>query len=97
VTGSGPHTDKAQGLASALRRFPTHAAQIHTLIERNESFRGMCEDLACVERALLSVDELPEIIRAARRVEFVQMADSLAAEIERALGQIKVSARKLFE
>lgn len=80
-----------EGLASALRRFPTHTAQIRHLIERNESFRAMCDDLAVAERALLSVDQLPGAVRDERRVEFTQMVDSLAAEIERSLSLIKVA------
>lgn len=73
------------GLASALRRFPTHAAEIRTLMERDENFRSICEDLACVEQALLSVDQLPKDIRDERRREFTDLVDSLAVEIERAL------------
>lgn len=79
-----------EGLACALRRFPTHAAQITTLIERNENFRTMCDDLACVEQALLSVDGLPSEIRSERRREFTELVDGLAIEIERTLSQIKV-------
>lgn len=87
MTGSG----EDEGLVSALRRFPTHAAQIRHLIERNENFRAMCDDLAVAERALLSVDQLPTTVRDERRIEFTQMVDSLAAEIERSLGLIKVA------
>ncbi len=79
-----------EGLAAALRRFPTHAAQMRTLIQRNESFRAMCDDLACVEQALLSVDKLPSEIREDRRREFTELVDSLAVEIERKLSQVKV-------
>ncbi|WP_374840266.1 hypothetical protein [Mycoplana ramosa] len=86
MTGLG----QDEGLASALRRFPTHSAQIRHLIERNESFRAMCDDLAIAERALLSVDQLPNTIRDERRIEFTQMVDSLAVEIERCLSRIKV-------
>ncbi|MBD9374278.1 hypothetical protein IB238_16780 [Rhizobium sp. ARZ01] len=86
MTGSGGD----EGLSSALRRFPTHAAQIQHLIERNESFRAMCDDLAIAEQALLSVDRLPSAVRDDRRIEFTQLVDSLAAEIERSLSLIKV-------
>ena len=87
MTGTG----QDEGLASALRRFPTHSAQIRHLIERNESFRAMCDDLAIAERALLSVDRLPSAVRDERgAVGFTQMVDSLAVEIERCLSRIKV-------
>ena len=87
--GSG-FDQRDEGLAVALRRFPTHAAQIRTLIERNENFRTMCDDLACVEQALLSVDQFPVEIRNDRRREFTELVDGLAVEIERVLSQVKV-------
>ena len=80
-----------EGLASALRRFPTHAAQIRDLIRRNESFRTICEDLACAERALLFVNHLDEGIREARRQEFTEMVDDLSIEVERLLSQTKIT------
>jgi hypothetical protein len=86
-TGFGSDVD---GLAAVLRRFPMHAAQMRTLIERNENFRTMCDDLACVEQALLSVDKMPSDIREDRRREFTELIDGLATEIERALSQVKV-------
>ncbi len=79
-----------QGFAAALRRFPTHAAQMRTLIARNENFRMLCDDLACIEQALLSVDQMPIDIRDDRRREFTELVDGLAVEIERALSQIKI-------
>lgn len=82
--------ESGSGRASALRRFPTHAAQIESLIDRNESFRSMCDDLASAEQALLSVGHLPHSVREERRIEFSQLVDSLAAEIERSLSQVKV-------
>lgn len=78
------------GLASVLRRFPMQAAQIHALMERNENFRTMCEDLACVEQALLTVDQMPVEIRNDRRQEFAELVDGLTAEIARALSDAKV-------
>ncbi|MDW5317342.1 hypothetical protein [Rhizobium sp. PL01] len=79
-----------EGLAAVLRRFPTHAAQMRTLIERNENFRTMCDDLACVEQALLAVEQMPSDIRDDRRREFTELVDGLAVEIERALSQVKI-------
>ncbi len=79
-----------EGLASALRRFPTHAAQIRALIMRNENFRTICDDLACAEQALLAVDRFEAGIRDARRREFTEMVDDLSVELERLLSQAKI-------
>ena len=53
---------------------------------RDESFRGMCEDFAAAEYALACADQLPPHIREERRTEFRGLVESLAAEIEQALG-----------
>lgn len=87
---SGFDPGGAAGLTSALRRFPTHSAEIENLIGRNETFRGLCDDLAAAEQALLSVDQLPDAVRESRRLEFKSLVDSLAGEIEHALSQVKV-------
>lgn len=84
-TGWEPDQDQEEGLASVLRRFPSHAARIQNLIRLNENFRSMCEDIAVAERALSSVDRLPVNVRDERRAEFIELVDSLAAEIEQAL------------
>ncbi|PTM97344.1 hypothetical protein [Mycoplana dimorpha] len=87
---SGFDPGGSAGLASALRRFPTQSAEIQNLIGRNETFRGLCDDLAAAEQALLSVDQLPDAVRESRRIEFENLVDSLAGELEHALSQIKV-------
>ncbi|MCA1409207.1 hypothetical protein I6F26_31480 [Ensifer sp. IC3342] len=79
-------SDKEQGLAAALRRFPARSLQIKELSIRDESFRGMCEDFAAAENALAHTDQLPLHVRAERRAEFESLVESLAAEIEQALG-----------
>jgi len=53
---------------------------------RDEDFRGMCEDFAAAEDALAAVDQLPLHIREERRAEFKGLMESLAAEIDEALG-----------
>lgn len=80
----------SEGLASAVRRFPAQAAEIRMLAERNENFRAICDDLACLDKALLSVDELAQDIREERRREFMALADELAAEVEQVLHRAKV-------
>ncbi|WFU51311.1 hypothetical protein [Sinorhizobium terangae] len=82
-------SDEGHGLAAALRRFPTRSLQIKELSMRDESFRGMCEDFAAAETALANADQLPFHVRDARRTEFKGLVESLAAEIEQALGPAK--------
>lgn len=77
------------GLAAALRRFPARSLQIRELSLRDESFRGMCEDFAAAENALTRAGQLPIHVREERRAEFESLVESLAAEIEQALGPLK--------
>ena len=77
------------GLAAALRRFPARSLQIKELSIRDESFRGMCEDFAAAENALAHAGQLPIHVREERRAEFESLVESLAAEIEQALGPLK--------
>ncbi|QFI70214.1 hypothetical protein [Sinorhizobium alkalisoli] len=78
--------EEGDGLSAALRRFPELSLQIKERLMRDESFRGMCEDLAAAEYALACADQLPPHIREERRDEFRGLIESLAAEIEQALG-----------
>lgn len=86
-TGGGGENE---GLASALRRFPAQAAEITALAERNENFRAICDDLACLDKALACVDELAQDIREDRRREFLALADELAMEVEKVLRRAKI-------
>ncbi|RDL49910.1 hypothetical protein BLJAPNOD_01024 [Ensifer sp. M14] len=74
-----------QGLAAVTRRFPSRSLEIRRLLLRDESFRGICADLAAVEDALACVDRLPLHLRDERRAEFEGMIESLASEIEQSL------------
>jgi hypothetical protein len=78
-----------EGLGAALRRFPARSLQIKELSIRDESFRGMCEDFAAAENALAHADQLPLHVREERRAEFKSLVESLAAEIDQALGAAK--------
>lgn len=80
---------EGEGLAAAVGRFPRHVDQIRSLMERDENFRIMCEDLASAERAVLAVNHLSSAVRDERRQEFLQLAHDLATEIQRTLSQIK--------
>ncbi|MDK1491426.1 hypothetical protein QN219_15385 [Sinorhizobium sp. 7-81] len=82
-------SDEEHQLTAALRRFPRRSLQIRELSIRDESFRGMCEDFAAAEHALAHADQLPVHVREERRAEFKSLVESLAAEIEQALGPVK--------
>ena len=77
---------REHGLTAVLRRFPARSLQIKELSIRDESFRGMCEDLAVAENALAAADQLPVQVREERRAEFSGLVESLVAEIEQTLG-----------
>ncbi|MDK1386225.1 hypothetical protein ILFOPFJJ_00634 [Ensifer psoraleae] len=89
MNGRSGWSDEEHGLAAALRRFPARSLQIRELSIRDESFRGMCEDFAAAENALAHADQLPFHVREERRAEFRSLVESLAAEIEQALGPAK--------
>jgi hypothetical protein len=78
------------GLQAASRLFPARGAQIEELLERDENFRAMCDDLAAAGRALAAVEQFPEDLRAARRLEYEELIAELAAEIEGALDRANV-------
>ena len=89
----GPGSDKAshpRGLAAALERLPALRRQIENLFELDEEFRALCEDLADVTTALHECRHLPADIRDARRLEYEELIDSLAKEIEQALSRANV-------
>jgi hypothetical protein len=73
------------GRLAATRRFPDQADLIEELIDRNEDFSEMCEELADAERALLAVDSVPAEVRAARRAEWQGWIARLTKEIDCAL------------
>ncbi|MFK4770354.1 hypothetical protein [Rhizobium sp. ZW T2_16] len=89
----GSSSDKAphsRGLAAARERFPDLLRQIDNLFELDEEFRVLCEDLADVKTALNECRHLPAVIRDARRLEYEELIDSLAKEIEQALSRANV-------
>ena len=86
MTSRSWDTEREDGLAAALRRFPESAFRIRQLMLGNEAFKELCSDLAAAERALEDARHLPVNIREKRRDEFAEMADSLAKEIAEVLG-----------
>ena len=76
-----------QELAAVLSRYPERSLRIRHLYVSDETFRELCSDLADTERAIKSVEDLPDPIRSERRAEFAEMANYLAGEIERAISR----------
>ncbi|RCW78152.1 hypothetical protein C7476_12920 [Phyllobacterium bourgognense] len=84
-----------QKLAAVLRRYPESSLRIQHLYVSDETFRELCSDLAAAERAIKTVENLPDPIRSERRAEFAEMANYLASEIEGAISrQSAVSFRR---
>lgn len=78
------------GLQAATRRFPMRGSQIEAMLERDENFHGLCDDLAAAEQALWATEHLPENIRMARRLEYEELVAELANEINRVLDRANV-------
>jgi len=82
-------TDRSAGrtraVSAAVRRFPRFELTIHRLMDRSESFRDMCEELADAELALSKVDEVRLELREPWRVEWEELVDRLAGEVEAVL------------
>jgi hypothetical protein len=72
---------------AAQRRFPARAPRIEKLASEDEDFRLLCADLGEAEAALSrwEVSSLP--VRDARCAEYATLIESLAIEIEAALGR----------
>ncbi|MBZ9792087.1 hypothetical protein K9B32_18475 [Rhizobium sp. 3T7] len=74
-------------LSSVLRRFPEREFTIRRMMETDQTFLDLCEELAVAEAALSNVDQLPPAIRSERRIEWQDLVDRLAKEIDGALQQ----------
>lgn len=87
---SSNYPGATSGLAIACALFPARSREIEVLFERNDSFRGLCEDLAAANEVLLTIDGLPDGVRDARRLEYKELISGLATEIEEMLSLAKV-------
>ena len=72
---------RQRAISAAVRRFPRFELAIHRLMDRSESFRDMCEELAEAELALSRVDQFPPAVREARRAEWQELVDRLVGEV----------------
>ena len=70
--------------------FPHEVTQVQRLFNMDETFRGMCEDLAAAVETLSHVDGLPESVREARRQEYADLVDALVSEIRDAISRSNV-------
>nr|WP_149802659.1 hypothetical protein [Mesorhizobium sp. NFR06] len=77
--------DRQRAISAAVRRFPQFELAIHRLMDRSESFRDICEELADAEFALSKVDEVAPALRGARRAEWQELVDRLVGEVETVL------------
>jgi hypothetical protein len=80
-----PPADRQIAVQAAVRRLPRYELAIHRLMDRDESFRDMCEELAEAELALSRVDTVSVALREARRAEWQDLVDRLVREVEEAL------------
>lgn len=78
-------TSKQEAFSAAIRRFPDFELPIRRLIETDETFREICEELAEAECALSAVDSAPAPLREARRAEWHELVDRLISEVEAAI------------
>lgn len=80
-------------LSAAIHRFPEFELTIRRMIESDQTFCDMCDELAEAEAALSRVDQLPPPIRAARRAEWQDLVGRLAREVEAALRENQAFAQ----
>ena len=74
-------SDRHRAVSAAVRRYPQFELTIHRLMDRSESFRDICEELADAELALSKVDQAPPALREARRTEWQELIDRLVGEV----------------
>jgi hypothetical protein len=88
-------TDRSAALSAAVRRYPQFELAIRRLIDADESFRDICEELADAELALSGVDKLPIALREARRAEWQELVDRLVEELRAVLMQETVARSRV--
>jgi hypothetical protein len=74
-----------QGMASAIRRFPTRQAAIEELAVRDDGFRSLCVDFGEAEAAWQGWEASLSPERLQRQAEYGELVEGLAGEIEAAL------------
>lgn len=77
--------DRRECFSAAIRRFPHFELPIIRLIETDEVFREICEELAEAELALSATDKVPAPLREVRRAEWQELVDRLVGEVAAAI------------
>lgn len=72
-------------LSAVVRRFPELELTIRRMMEADQTFRDMCEELVEAEAALSRVEQLAEPLRTARKAEWQDLVGRLTREVEVAL------------
>ncbi len=80
------HDRRSREIAAALDRFPNQAEKINRLVERDEDFRDMCEELVAAQDALARLGGAETMMdETARRAECEGWIRRLADEMDAAL------------
>lgn len=82
---SNERSTKQRAFAAATRQFPGFELSIKRLIETDENFLEICDELAEALLALAAVDRVPASLQTARRAEWQELVDRLIAEVSAAL------------
>lgn len=77
------------GLAQAIGRFPERARQLRQLAQRDEGFRGLCEDYALARASLARFEALPNSVERPEIADYRQVIAELEREIETALNRAR--------
>lgn len=86
-------TGLAKGYRAAVRRLPGSELAIRRLMQRSETFRDICEELAEAELALDIVPETLSALSEIRRREFQDLVDRLVVELTTALAESDATTR----
>lgn len=82
-----PTENRQATLSSVLRRFPGREFTVRRMLETDQTFLELCEELAVAEAALTNVGQFPPAIQPERRAEWHDIVERLLKEIEDALQQ----------
>lgn len=88
---TGERTNKQRAFLAATRRLPHFELSIRRLIETDDTFREICEELVDAETALVAASSAPSPLRQARQDEWQGLVDRLVREIDTIVRR-KVSA-----
>lgn len=85
---AGEPASNRTDIAVAIRRCPGHELAIHQLIDTDENFQEICEQLAEAEAMLSRIEDLPVSLREARRAEWLELIDRLDDELRATLRKL---------